>query len=85
MLTLSILILIVAKALPVLNTQFHTIHVTRITSLVFIFAGALTFNMLYLESLASGIGIYSGYFQVTSISQIIEIFLFIIGGGILVS
>ena len=85
MITFSILILIVAKALPGLNTHISSIHVTRITSIVFLFAGALSFNSLNLENIGSGIGIYSGFFQVTTISQLIEIFLFIIGGGILIA
>jgi NADH-ubiquinone oxidoreductase chain 2 len=85
MITFAILILIVAKALPGLNTHISSIHVTRITSIVFLFAGALTLNSLSLESIGSGIGIYSGFFQVTTISQLIEIFLFVIGGGILIA
>ena len=84
MITISILTLIVAKALPVLNTHISNIHFTRITSIVFLFAGALSLNILNLEALGSGIGLYSGLFQVTTISQVIEIFLFIIGGGILI-
>src|ERR1700674_5246670 len=85
MIIFAILILIVAKALPVLNTHISSIHVTRITSIVFLFSGALTLNILNLESIGSGIGIYSGFFQVTTISQLIEIFLFFIGGGILIA
>ena len=85
MITFAILILIVAKALPGLNTHISSIHVTRITSIVFLFAGALSLNSLNLESISSGIGIYSGLFQVTSITQLIEIFLFMIGGGILIA
>ena len=85
MITSAILILIVAKALPGLNTQFSSIHVTRFTSIVFLFAGALSLNCLNLECIGSGIGLYSGLFQVTAISQLIEIFLFTIGGGILIA
>jgi hypothetical protein len=85
MITFAILILIVAKALPGLNTHISSIHITRITSIVFLFAGALSLNSLNLESIGSGIGIYSGLFQVTTISQLIEIFLFMIGGGILIA
>jgi len=85
MITFAILILIVAKALPGLNTHISSIHVTRITSVIFLFASILSLNSLNLESIGSGIGIYSGFFQITTISQLIEIFLFIIGGGILVA
>src|SRR6266571_4924554 len=85
MITIAILILIVAKALPVLNTHISSIHVTRITSIVFLFAGALSFNCLNIENIGTGIGLYSGFFQVTAISQLMEIFLFTIGGGILIA
>jgi len=85
MITIAILILIVAKALPVLNTHISSIHITRITSIVFLFAGALSFNCLNFENIDTGIGLYSGLFQVTAISQLIEIFLFTIGGGILIA
>jgi len=85
MIIFSILILIVAKALPVLNTKIYSIHVTRITTIVFLFAAALTLNTLNLENIGSGLGVYSGLFQITTISQLIEIFLFLIGGGILMA
>jgi len=87
MVFLSILTLIVAKALPFLNTNISSIQYTRITSIVFIFTGALSFNIFNIESIgtSAGIGIYSGLFQVTNIGQLLEIFLFIIGGLILIS
>ena len=84
MIFISILTLIVAKALPVLNKQISSIHFTRIASIIFIYTGAITFNCLYIQSIGSGIGIYSGLFHITQISQFIEIFLFLIGGLILI-
>ena len=84
MIFISILTLIVAKALPLLNKQISSIHFTRIASIIFIYTGAITLNCLYIQSIGSGIGIYSGLFHITQISQLIEIFLFIIGGLILI-
>jgi NADH-ubiquinone oxidoreductase chain 2 len=84
MIFISILTLIVAKALPLFNKQISSIHFTRIASITFIYTGAITLNCLYIQSIGSGIGIYSGLFHITQISQLIEIFLFIIGGLILV-
>jgi NADH-ubiquinone oxidoreductase chain 2 len=84
MIFISILTLIVAKALPLLNNQISSIHFTRIASIIFIYTGAITLNCLYIQSIGSGIGIYSGLFHITQISQLIEIFLFIIGGLILI-
>jgi NADH-ubiquinone oxidoreductase chain 2 len=84
MIFMSILTLIVAKALPLFNKQISSIHFTRIASIIFIYTGAITLNCLYIQSIGSGIGIYSGLFHITQISQLIEIFLFIIGGLILI-
>lgn len=85
MIFISILTLIVAKALPSLNSKLSSVYFTRISAIVFVYAGVLSFNTLYIQSIGSGIGIYSGLFQVTAISQFIEVFLLIIGSLILVA
>ena len=85
MIFFSILTLIVAKALPSFNTNLSPIYFTRISAIIFIYAGALSFNSLYIQSIGSGIGIYSGLFHVTQVSQIIEVFLLIIGSLILIA
>ena len=79
MIFISILILIVAMAIPSINKQISPILFTRITSIVFIYAGALAFNAFYIQSIGSGIGIYSGLFHVTSVSQLLDTFIFFIG------
>jgi len=85
MIFLSILIFILAMSLPFFKTQITPIFFTRIAALVFIYAGVLTFNALYIQSIGSGIGIYSGLFQITYYSLFIETFLYIIGAFILLS
>jgi NADH-ubiquinone oxidoreductase chain 2 len=60
MIFISILILIVAIALPSINKLISPILLARISSIVFIYAGVLSFNALYIQSIGSGIGIYSG-------------------------
>ena len=81
----SILVLIVAKALPFLKNHISPIHFTRISALIFIYSSLLTFNTLYIQSIGSGLGIYSGLFQVTLISQFMELFLYLIGFFILIA
>ena len=81
MLFISLLILIVAKAL-------HSKYITptlfiRIAAIVFIYSGALSLNALYIQSIGSGIGIYSGLFHVTTVSQLLDTFIFLIGSLIL--
>jgi len=82
MLFLSILILIVAKALPLI--RISSTHFTRISAIILLLSGILSFNILYIQSIGSGIGIYSGLFQITTISQTIELFLLLIGSIILI-
>ena len=81
----SILTLIVAKALPSLNIKLSPIYFTRISAIIFLYAGALSFNTLYIQSIGSGIGIYSGLFHITQVSQLIEVFLLLIGSLILIA
>ena len=84
MIFLSILILIVAKAL-ISNNNLSPVLYPRITAIIFIYAGVLSLNTLYIQSIGSGIGIYSGLFHITSISQFIEGFIYLIGSLILIS
>jgi NADH-ubiquinone oxidoreductase chain 2 len=83
MIFISIITIIAAKALPVF-TKISSIHNSRIASIIFIYTGASSFNCFYIQSIGSGIGIYSGLFHITPISQLMEIFLFFIGGCILI-
>jgi NADH-ubiquinone oxidoreductase chain 2 len=72
-------------AIPSLKTQISPILFQRLSSIILIYAGVLSFNALYIQSIGSGIGIYSGLFHVTFISQVIDIIIFIIGAIILIS
>ena len=63
MIFISIMILIVAIALQSLSP----VILSRISAIVFIYAGVLSFNAFYIQSIGSGIGIYSGLFHVTII------------------
>ena len=83
MIFISIITLIAAKALP-LFTKISSIHISRIASIIFIYTGVISFNCFYIQVIGSGIGIYSGLFYITPISQLMEIFLFFIGGCILI-
>ena len=85
MILCSLLIFIVAIALPSMNQNIRTILYVRVTSIIFIYAGALALNALYIQSIGSGIGIYSGLFQVTVISQLLDVFILFIGSLILIS
>jgi NADH-ubiquinone oxidoreductase chain 2 len=86
MLIVSILIIIMAIAIfSMVINNFSQILLSRITSIILLYSGALTLNALYIQSIGSGISIYSGLFQINIISQCIDILLFLIGGLILIT
>ena len=84
MIFISLLIIIVAVAIPSIKTHLSSVLLTRITSIILFYSGALAFNAFYIQSIGSGIGVYSGLFHVTTISQQLDILIFIIGGLILI-
>ena len=64
----------------IINDKLSEDFYQRISVIILLFAGLL----IYIN-LNSGIGIYGGFFHITSISQILELFLLIIGSIILIS
>jgi cytochrome c oxidase assembly factor CtaG len=44
----------------------------RISSIILVFAAILTYNRIFAIESLSGIGIFTGLFTVTSISQVLE-------------
>ena len=85
MLFISILYLIMVMAIPSLKTQISPNLFQRLSTIILIYAGALSLNALYIQSIGSGIGIYSGLFHVTFISQFLDIFIYIIGVAIIIA
>jgi NADH-ubiquinone oxidoreductase chain 2 len=57
----------------------------RLSSLVFILSALISGNLLYIAQINSGIGIYSGLFHVSTVSQFFEIFFLIIAFIILIA
>jgi len=55
----------------------------RIAAIVLLYTAALSFNVVYIQSIGLGIGVFSGLFHVTLISQSIEIFFKILDALIL--
>lgn len=85
MIFISILIFIVVIALSSKQNKTNMLLYNRISAIILFYAGALSFNALYIQSIGSGIGIYSGLFQVTLITQFMDTFLLIVGSLILVA
>lgn len=85
MIFFSILTLIVAIALPSINKNISSNIYIRISSIILLYSGLLALNAINIPSLGSGIGIFSGLFHITLISQLMDCFIFFIGSLILVS
>jgi NADH-ubiquinone oxidoreductase chain 2 len=68
---------------PSTDRPITAIQLTRITSIILLFSAALSFNGLYVQAIGSGLGLYSGLFHVTTVTQFMEIFLFTVGSFIL--
>lgn len=82
---ISIMILIVAIALPSINRNISPNLYLRISSLLLLYTGALAFNAFYIQSIGSGIGIYSGLFQITLFTQFFDIVIVLTGSVILIA
>jgi NADH-ubiquinone oxidoreductase chain 2 len=85
MIFFSLLIFIVVIALSSKQHTYNMPIYNRISAIILFYAGALAFNAYYIQSIGSGIGIYSGLFQVTLITQFMDTFLLIIGSSILIA
>jgi NADH-ubiquinone oxidoreductase chain 2 len=75
----------VAIALPSFKKDLSSLLITRISAIIFIYSGALSLNAFYIQSIGSGIGIYSGLFHVTIISQLLDVLLLFLAALILMS
>ena len=83
MIIITILTLIVAISLQNKQVFISPSMFARLTSIFLLYSAFLSLNVLYIETLGSGIGIYSGFYQVTTISQSMEAFLYTTGAFIL--
>lgn len=85
MIITSILILIAVKSVPSISFNLNNIYFARISAIILTYSSILTLNILYIQSIGSGYGLYSGLFQVTQVTVTLELFLLLTGSFILVS
>jgi hypothetical protein len=81
MLLACIITNVLAIALP--SLRISPLLLIRIATIALLYAAALSFNVVYIQSIGSGIGIFSGLFHVTLISQSIETFFYLVGALII--
>lgn len=82
MITITIITFILALGLG--STQISPIQYSRLAAISFLLSAFLSFNVLYIESLGNGLGIFSGLYQVSSVSQSIETFIYTMAALILI-
>ena len=82
MLILGLITLIIAIALS--SSKITPILFTRVTSIILLYSAVLSGQSLGYDSIGSGVGLFSGLFQVTAVSQSMDTFIFITGALILV-
>ena len=86
MLIIGIFSLMMAVALP--NVKISSgpqgqLLLIRVTSIILLYAAALSFNASYIQAIGSGVGIYSGLFQATSVTQVADTFIYTIAAFVI--
>ena len=83
MVILYLIINILAIALP--SLRISPLLLIRIATIALLYAAALSFNVVYIQSIGSGIGIFSGLFQDNSFIELFTIKTFVPFGGSILS
>lgn len=81
MLLTSILSQLIAIAL--FPNRWNLVLLSRIGMISLIYSLLLTYNTYYTDNLGLGLGIYNGLFQVTNVTQFIDIFVYLLGALLL--
>lgn len=81
MITIGLMSMLIA--VPLFSKIITPSLFNRITAVILAYSALLSFHSLSMDSLASGMGIYSGLFQVTTINLALEAFLFFVGSLLL--
>lgn len=89
MVIITLILFIIAIAITPSNSNFEknvisSMLYTRLASIAFLFSAALAFNSLYIQSIGSGLSLYSGMFHTTVLSQSFDVFIYILASLILI-
>ena len=87
MLIISILILLLAVT-PSIEKNYNFlsdyIKFNRIVFITFILGAYLAYNILYINAIGDGVGIYGGVFKLTVLSQVFDIILCLVGAIVVI-
>ena len=75
MLLIIIFFIIIILSLNSINLNLNSSLFRRIIAVSLLYAGVLSYNTFYIQSIGSGVGVYSGLFEVTILSNFVTIFL----------
>jgi|SwirhirootsSR3_FD_contig_81_1352853_length_1900_multi_6_in_0_out_0_1 NADH-ubiquinone oxidoreductase chain 2 len=81
MVLISILIMILVIALS--SLRITAIYFNRIAIILLLYSGVLAYNTLYTGPVGSGVGVFGGLFQVTTITQSMDVFIYLVGALVL--
>src|SRR3954468_24599592 len=81
MVLISLLTLILTIGL--LSSKITYLHLNRVVIIVLLLSGVLAYHSMWIGQLGSGVGIFNGLFLVTSLSNGIDLFIYIVGSLIL--
>ena len=85
MLALYLFVLMFTNSINQIQKNIHSTFINRITILTLLLSILFTYNTLYFQAIGKGISIYSGLFQITIQSQIVEMVLILVGISILLA
>jgi NADH-ubiquinone oxidoreductase chain 2 len=81
MLIISLLSLLMSNAVSLRRDK--SILYSRVTIIILLLSSYLTLDSLYLTNLDTGIGLYGGLFNATSITHTFQLFIFLVSAAIL--
>ena len=78
-------IIIFILAIALLSSQIETRNFNRVFGaiIVLLLSGVLAFHAMWVGQLGSGVGIFNGLFQVTAVTQGIDLFIYIVSALVL--
>ena len=83
MVIITIFTMILSYSLPFLKNSINTILFRRICAISFLYASVINFNTLCIQSIGTGVGLYSGFFEVGIINSLVSFFMLLISSIIL--
>jgi len=81
MVILSVSILILSIAFN--SLKITSIYYNRITIILLLYSGVLAYNSLFTGLVGSGVGVFGGLFQVTTLTQSMDVFIYLVGALVL--